>query len=55
MMRNGQRPQQQVRHEEQADDPPAWDAAEPRTTWPEAQTARLVAEKYGRPEWNERP
>ncbi len=33
----------------------AWKAAEPRTTWPETQTARLVAEKYSRPDWNEQP
>jgi lipoate-protein ligase A len=30
-----------------------WDAAEPYPDWPQARTARLVAEKYGRREWNE--
>jgi lipoate---protein ligase len=33
----------------------AFDAREPCQTWPEEQTARLVAEKYGRPEWNGPP
>jgi lipoate-protein ligase A len=28
----------------------AWDAAEPRAEWPRQLTARLVAERYGRPE-----
>ena len=31
----------------------AWDAVEPYDDWPEELTARLVAEKYGRREWNE--
>jgi lipoate-protein ligase A len=31
----------------------AWQAAEPLTDWPRARTARLVAARYGRPEWNE--
>jgi lipoate-protein ligase A len=30
----------------------AWGAHEPRSDWPAALTARLVAEKYSRPEWN---
>jgi lipoate---protein ligase len=30
----------------------AWEANEPCAEWPREQTARLVAEKYGRPEWN---
>jgi lipoate---protein ligase len=30
----------------------AFDAHEPHDAWPKEQTARLVAEKYGRPEWN---
>jgi lipoate---protein ligase len=30
----------------------AFDAREPCRTWPAERTARLVAEKYGRPEWN---
>ena len=30
----------------------AFDAREPRNAWPEQRTAQLVAEKYGRPEWN---
>jgi lipoate---protein ligase len=30
----------------------AWDAREPCRAWPENRTARLVAEKYSRPEWN---
>ena len=30
----------------------AFDAHELRTDWPAADTARLVAEKYGQPEWN---
>jgi lipoate---protein ligase len=29
-----------------------FEAGEPRGAWPAEQTARLVAEKYGRPEWN---
>lgn len=32
----------------------AWHARPPRDQWPRAQTARLVAERYGRREWNER-
>ena len=31
----------------------AFDAREPRDAWPQRCTARLVAEKYGRPEWNQ--
>ena len=31
----------------------ACDAREPRTHWPAEETARLVFEKYSRPEWNE--
>ena len=31
----------------------AWDATEPWHDWPQAATARLAAEKYSRPEWNE--
>ena len=31
----------------------AWDAHDPYANWPQDLTARLVAEKYGRPEWNE--
>jgi len=31
----------------------AFDACRSRDAWPEQQTARLVAEKYGRPEWNQ--
>ncbi|MHC4402372.1 MAG: lipoate--protein ligase family protein [Planctomycetota bacterium] len=31
-----------------------WDAAEPRAEWPREATARLVADKYGRKEWNEK-
>ncbi len=30
----------------------AWDAREPCDDWPAGRTARLVAEKYGRPQWN---
>ena len=30
----------------------AWDAAEARAEWPRQLTARLVAERYARPEWN---
>ncbi len=30
----------------------AWQADEPRTDWPRQRTADLVAERYGRPEWN---
>jgi len=30
----------------------AWNADEPLGDWPEAETARLVAEKYTRDEWN---
>ena len=30
-----------------------WDVTGPRVDWPEELTARLVAEKYGRTEWNE--
>ena len=30
----------------------AFDAREPRDAWPQQRTAQLVAEKYGRPEWN---
>jgi lipoate-protein ligase A len=30
----------------------AWDAREPYADWPADRVARLVAEKYGRPEWN---
>ena len=33
----------------------AFDAGEPRDAWPEQRTAQLVAEKYGRPEWNGPP
>ncbi len=29
-----------------------FDAHKPRADWPELRTAELVAEKYGRPEWN---
>jgi lipoate-protein ligase A len=32
----------------------AWDACEPYGKWPRERTARLVAEKFSRPEWNER-
>ena len=32
----------------------AWDAHEPCGAWPQQRTAQLVAEKYSRPEWNER-
>jgi lipoate-protein ligase A len=32
----------------------AWDASEAGADWPRVQTARLVAEKYSRPEWNEK-
>ncbi len=32
----------------------AWDAREPYTPWPEQRTARLAAERYTRPQWNER-
>ena len=31
----------------------AWDALEPCADWPRQRTARLVAEKYSRREWNE--
>ena len=31
-----------------------WDAAEPYRDWPREQTARLVEERYSRPEWNEK-
>jgi len=31
----------------------AWAADEPCTDWPQTATARLAAEKYSRPEWNE--
>lgn len=31
----------------------AWDARQPCGDWPTQRTAQLVAEKYGRPEWNE--
>jgi lipoate---protein ligase len=31
-----------------------WEALEPQTTWPEAKTRALVAEKYGRDEWTRR-
>lgn len=31
----------------------AWDAAEERSDWPVAATARLVAERYGRAAWHE--
>jgi lipoate-protein ligase A len=31
----------------------AWQAGEPLGDWPRARTARLVGERYGRPEWNE--
>jgi lipoate-protein ligase A len=31
----------------------AWNAVEPCREWPRAETARLAAEKYRRPEWNE--
>jgi lipoate-protein ligase A len=31
----------------------AWNAEEARSGWPRALTARLVAERYGRIEWNE--
>jgi lipoate-protein ligase A len=30
----------------------AWDADELRPDWPQDLTARLVAERYARPEWN---
>ena len=30
----------------------AWDVRQGRINWPAQHTARLVAEKYGRPEWN---
>jgi lipoate---protein ligase len=30
----------------------AWDAVEPCRDWPSDITARLIAEKYSRPEWN---
>ena len=30
-----------------------WDADQTRLEWPQARTAQLVAEKYGRREWNE--
>ncbi len=30
----------------------AWDVRQARDDWPEQQTARLVTEKYTRPEWN---
>jgi lipoate---protein ligase len=33
----------------------AFDAREPCNAWPEEQTARLVAERYSRPEWNAPP
>jgi len=32
----------------------AWDAQPIRGEWPRAETARLVAERYGRREWNEK-
>ena len=32
----------------------AWDAAEPRADWPRQETAELVRQKYGRPQWNQR-
>ena len=32
----------------------AWDAVEPLGRWPRERTARLVAERYARREWNER-
>jgi lipoate---protein ligase len=31
----------------------AFDAREPRPAWPQKRTERLVAEKYGREEWND--
>jgi lipoate---protein ligase len=31
----------------------AWDAHKPLDDWPVERTAQLVADKYGRPEWNE--
>lgn len=31
----------------------AWQSAEPLADWPRARTSRLIAERYGRPEWNE--
>jgi len=31
----------------------AWDASEPYAHWPQQRTARLVAQKYSRREWNE--
>ena len=31
----------------------AWDARKPCDDWPADRTARLVAEKYSRPEWND--
>ncbi len=31
----------------------AWDATELSTDWPRVETARLAAEKYARPEWND--
>jgi lipoate-protein ligase A len=30
----------------------AWDAHKPCADWPAERTARLIAEKYSRPEWN---
>jgi len=32
----------------------AWQATQPCPAWPRAETAQLVAERYGRREWNER-
>jgi lipoate---protein ligase len=32
----------------------AWDAREPCENWPAERTAQLAAEKYKRPQWNER-
>jgi lipoate-protein ligase A len=32
----------------------AWNAGQPYIEWPRAATRRLAAEKYNRPEWNER-
>ena len=32
----------------------AWQATEPCSEWPQSDTARLVVERYGKREWNER-
>jgi lipoate---protein ligase len=31
----------------------AWNATEPCTDWPQESVARLAAERYSRPEWNQ--